>query len=66
MKRWLEQQLPHAVEVADRIAVLDYGRVVFHAEAAHVRAAPAAVAALLSVAGPASSAVSPATESPRG
>ncbi|MEE6263227.1 ABC transporter ATP-binding protein [Plantactinospora sonchi] len=47
----IEQQLPHAIEVADRIAVLDYGRVVFTDSSAAVRADPAPVEALLSVAG---------------
>ncbi|MEO3745734.1 ABC transporter ATP-binding protein [Plantactinospora sp. B5E13] len=47
----IEQQLPHAIEVADRIAVLDYGRVVFTDTSAAVRADPAPVEALLSVAG---------------
>jgi branched-chain amino acid transport system ATP-binding protein len=47
----VEQQLQHAVEVADRIAVLDYGRLVFADSTAAVRANPAPVEAVLSVAG---------------
>ncbi|ROT28273.1 ABC transporter ATP-binding protein [Micromonospora sp. HM5-17] len=47
----VEQQLAHAIEVADQIAVLDYGRLVFTASTAVVRADPAPVEALLSVAG---------------
>ncbi|MEV4757198.1 ABC transporter ATP-binding protein [Micromonospora sp. NPDC049559] len=46
----VEQQLSHAIEVADRIAVLDYGRVVFDGSADAVRADPAPVEALLSIA----------------
>jgi branched-chain amino acid transport system ATP-binding protein len=46
----VEQQLHHAVEVAHRIAVLDYGRLIFDDSAAKVRANPAPVEALLSVA----------------
>jgi branched-chain amino acid transport system ATP-binding protein len=46
----VEQQLSHAIEVADRVAVLDYGRLVFDDSADHVRADPAPVEALLSVA----------------
>ncbi|WP_422769690.1 ABC transporter ATP-binding protein [Plantactinospora sp. WMMC1484] len=47
----VEQQLQHAIEVADRIAVLDYGRLVFADSTAAVRADPAPVEAVLSVAG---------------
>ncbi|MFD0822871.1 ATP-binding cassette domain-containing protein, partial [Micromonospora zhanjiangensis] len=48
----VEQNLPHALQVADRLAVLDYGRVVLDAPAARVRADPTPVEALLSVATP--------------
>jgi branched-chain amino acid transport system ATP-binding protein len=47
----VEQQLAHAIEVADRIAVLDHGRLVLTAATAVVRADPTPVEALLSVAG---------------
>lgn len=47
----VEQQLEHAIQVADRIAVLDYGRLVFADSTAVVRADPAPVEAVLSVAG---------------
>ncbi|WFE39410.1 ABC transporter ATP-binding protein [Micromonospora sp. WMMD998] len=46
----VEQQIRHAIEVADRIAVLEYGRVVYDRPADEARADPGAVAALLSVA----------------
>ncbi|WP_405093375.1 ABC transporter ATP-binding protein [Micromonospora sp. NBC_01392] len=46
----VEQQIRHAVEVADRVAVLEYGRVVYDRPADEARADPGAVAALLSVA----------------
>ena len=46
----VEQQLHHAIEVADRIAVLDYGRLVLDEAADRVRADPAPVEALLSIA----------------
>jgi branched-chain amino acid transport system ATP-binding protein len=46
----VEQQLQHAIQVADRIAVLDYGRVVLDDPAAAVRADPTPVEALLSIA----------------
>jgi branched-chain amino acid transport system ATP-binding protein len=46
----VEQQLRHAIEVADRIAVLDYGRLVFDEPTAAVRADPTAVEQLLSIA----------------
>ncbi|QLQ40380.1 ABC transporter ATP-binding protein [Micromonospora robiginosa] len=46
----VEQQIRHAVEIADRIAVLEYGRVVYDRPADEARADPGAVAALLSVA----------------
>lgn len=55
----VEQQLPHALEVADRIAVLEYGRVVLADSAAAVRADPAPVEAVLSVAGGASGPLAP-------
>jgi branched-chain amino acid transport system ATP-binding protein len=45
----VEQQLDHAIEVADRIAVLDYGRLVFDEPTATVRADPGRVQALLSI-----------------
>ncbi|MFY1692054.1 ABC transporter ATP-binding protein [Plantactinospora sp. WMMB782] len=64
----VEQQLQHAVEVADRIAVLDYGRLVFADSTAAVRADPAPVEAVLSVAGAATPGgtgpVPPGQESP--
>ena len=37
----VEQQLQHAIEVADRVAVLEYGRVVYDRPAAEARADPA-------------------------
>ncbi|MGS2616204.1 ABC transporter ATP-binding protein [Micromonospora sp. LZ34] len=46
----VEQQLQHAIEVADRIAVLEYGRVVYDRPAGEARADPGALAAMLSVA----------------
>ncbi|MDO3704494.1 ABC transporter ATP-binding protein [Micromonospora sp. C28SCA-DRY-2] len=46
----VEQQLPHAIAVADRIAVLEYGRVVYDRPADEARADPGALAAMLSVA----------------
>ncbi|MFG2108915.1 ABC transporter ATP-binding protein [Micromonospora chersina] len=46
----VEQQLRHAVEVADRVAVLEYGRVVYDRPAHEVRADPDVLAAMLSVA----------------
>jgi branched-chain amino acid transport system ATP-binding protein len=46
----VEQQLRHAVEVADRIAVLEYGRVVYDRPVHEVRADPDVLAAMLSVA----------------
>ncbi|MEJ3744665.1 ABC transporter ATP-binding protein [Actinomycetes bacterium KLBMP 9797] len=45
----VEQQLHHALHIADRIAVLDYGRLVVDRAADGVRADPAPVEALLSV-----------------
>jgi branched-chain amino acid transport system ATP-binding protein len=45
----VEQRLDHAIEVADRIAVLDYGRVIFDAPAARVRADPTTVQSMLSI-----------------
>ncbi|MFC0532312.1 ABC transporter ATP-binding protein [Phytohabitans kaempferiae] len=45
----VEQRLDHAIEVADRIAVLDYGRVVFDAPTAQVRADPTTVQSMLSI-----------------
>ncbi|WP_089155565.1 ABC transporter ATP-binding protein [Micromonospora sp. NBS 11-29] len=46
----VEQQIRHAVQVADRVAVLEYGRVVYDRPAEEARADPGALAALLSVA----------------
>ncbi|MEU6076920.1 ABC transporter ATP-binding protein [Micromonospora sp. NPDC047074] len=46
----VEQQLPHAIEIADRIAVLEYGRVVYDRPVAEARAEPGRLAAMLSVA----------------
>jgi branched-chain amino acid transport system ATP-binding protein len=45
----VEQQLNHAIEVADRVAVLDYGRLVVDAPAAGVRADPVPIQAVLSI-----------------
>jgi len=45
----VEQRLDHAIEVADRIAVLDYGRVIFDAPTAQVRADPTTVQSMLSI-----------------
>ncbi len=47
----VEQQLRHAIEVADRIAVLEYGRVVYDRPTNEARSDPGALAAMLSVAG---------------
>ncbi|MGK5741112.1 ABC transporter ATP-binding protein [Micromonospora sp. URMC 103] len=46
----VEQQLPHAIEVADRVAVLEYGRLVYDRPAAEARADPATLASMLSIA----------------
>ncbi|MFG3706177.1 ABC transporter ATP-binding protein [Micromonospora sp. NPDC047670] len=46
----VEQQLQHAIEIADRIAVLEYGRVVYDRPADEARADPGRLAAMLSVA----------------
>ncbi|MBY8870715.1 ATP-binding cassette domain-containing protein [Micromonospora sp. PLK6-60] len=46
----VEQQLRHALEIADRIAVLEYGRVVYDRPSDEARADPGALAAMLSVA----------------
>ncbi|MEU5906752.1 ABC transporter ATP-binding protein [Micromonospora sp. NPDC047527] len=46
----VEQQLQHAMEVADRVAVLEYGRVVYDRPTAEARADPARLEALLSLA----------------
>ncbi|MEH1102592.1 ABC transporter ATP-binding protein [Micromonospora sp. CPCC 205561] len=46
----VEQQLQHAIELADRIAVLEYGRVVYDRPAEEARAEPDRLAAMLSVA----------------
>jgi branched-chain amino acid transport system ATP-binding protein len=46
----VEQQLHHAIQLADRIAVLDYGRLVADEPADGVRADPAPIEALLSIA----------------
>jgi branched-chain amino acid transport system ATP-binding protein len=45
----VEQRLDHAIEVADRIAVLDYGHVVFDEPVAQVRAEPVPVQSMLSI-----------------
>ncbi|MCW6008155.1 ATP-binding cassette domain-containing protein [Micromonospora sp. CPCC 205371] len=46
----VEQQLHHAIRLADRIAVLDYGRLIADEPADGVRADPAPIEALLSIA----------------
>lgn len=46
----VEQQLHHAIQLADRIAVLDYGRLIADEPAGGVRADPAPIEALLSIA----------------
>ncbi|RLP91420.1 ABC transporter ATP-binding protein [Micromonospora sp. BL4] len=46
----VEQQLQHAIEIADRVAVLEYGQVVYDRPTAEARADPAPLAAMLSVA----------------
>ncbi|MFC3505656.1 ABC transporter ATP-binding protein [Micromonospora krabiensis] len=46
----VEQQLHHAIEVADRVAVLEYGRLVYDRPTAEARADPATLAAMLSIA----------------
>ncbi|MFI6263784.1 ABC transporter ATP-binding protein [Micromonospora sp. NPDC051006] len=46
----VEQQLQHAIEVADRVAVLEYGRLVYDRPAAEARADPGTLAAMLSIA----------------
>ncbi|MEV1328060.1 ABC transporter ATP-binding protein [Micromonospora costi] len=45
----VEQQLQHAIEVADRVAVLEYGRLVYDRPVAEARADPATLAAMLSI-----------------
>ncbi|MFF4880743.1 ABC transporter ATP-binding protein [Micromonospora sp. NPDC000668] len=46
----IEQQIHHAIEIADRLAVLEYGRVVYDRPTIEARADPAPLAAMLSVA----------------
>lgn len=46
----VEQQLQHAIEVADRVAVLEYGRVVYDRPTAEARRDPAPLAAMVSLA----------------
>ncbi|MFI7606575.1 ATP-binding cassette domain-containing protein [Micromonospora sp. NPDC049366] len=46
----VEQQLHHAIEVADRVAVLEYGRLVYDRPTTEARADPAALAEMLSIA----------------
>ena len=45
----VEQQLARAAEVAERVTVLDYGRVALTCPAAEVRADPGPAEALLSI-----------------
>ncbi|MBM7494578.1 branched-chain amino acid transport system ATP-binding protein [Micromonospora luteifusca] len=46
----VEQQLQHAIEIADRVAVLEYGRLVYDRPTGEARVDPAPLAAMLSVA----------------
>jgi branched-chain amino acid transport system ATP-binding protein len=48
----VEQQLRHAIDVADRIAVLDYGRLVFDQPTSAVQADPTPVEHLLTITNP--------------
>ncbi|SIM61128.1 ABC transporter ATP-binding protein [Micromonospora cremea] len=46
----VEQQLQHAIEIADRVAVLEYGQVVYDRPTVEARTDPAPLAAMLTVA----------------
>ncbi|WBB67992.1 ABC transporter ATP-binding protein [Micromonospora sp. WMMD812] len=46
----VEQQLQHAIDIADRVAVLEYGRLVYDRPSTEARADPATLAAMLSIA----------------
>ncbi|GAA2190527.1 ABC transporter ATP-binding protein [Micromonospora lupini] len=48
----VEQQLRHAIEIADRVAVLEYGRVVYDRPTAEARSDPGSLEAIVSIAAP--------------